>query len=186
VSNVVLRGNVFINYTDPSNPLNAPMQGIGCFDGQFVNWRVENNIVITNHWHGISFYGMHDSFIINNTVVDINDSTPGPSWIKTAAYGGIDSNNVVVRNNLANSFSLAGQNIISDHNAEVDASNFNQLFINPPYNLQLKINSFAIDTGDASVAPIIDIIGTTRPYGIAHDLGAYEYRGDVIFNNGFD
>ena len=61
VTGVVLRGNIFINSTDPNDPLRNSMQGIGCFDGFYVNWIVENNVVITDHWHGISFYGMRDS-----------------------------------------------------------------------------------------------------------------------------
>jgi parallel beta-helix repeat protein len=58
------------------------MQDIGCFDGFFDGWVVENNVVITDHWHGISFYGMKNSRIVNNTVIDVNDQSPGPpgSW----------------------------------------------------------------------------------------------------------
>ena len=52
---MVLRGNVFVNHENPNQPLRTSMQGIGCFDGCFVNWMVENNVVITDHWHGISF-----------------------------------------------------------------------------------------------------------------------------------
>ncbi|MEP6635051.1 MAG: right-handed parallel beta-helix repeat-containing protein, partial [Luteimonas sp.] len=69
VRGVTLRGNVFINATNPNNPLRSTMQGIGCFDGFFVDWVVENNVVVTDHWHGISFYGMRDSRIVNNTVI---------------------------------------------------------------------------------------------------------------------
>jgi hypothetical protein len=61
VTGVVLRGNVFINSEDPNQPLKGTLQGIGCFDGFFVNWAVENNVVVTNHWHGISFLGMPSS-----------------------------------------------------------------------------------------------------------------------------
>ena len=57
VRDVVLRGNVIINNLNPDHPLHATLQGIGCFDGLFVNWVVENNVVITDHWHGISLYG---------------------------------------------------------------------------------------------------------------------------------
>ena len=53
------------------------MQAIGCFDGWFVNWVVENNVIITDHWHGITFLGMRDSRIVNNTVIDLDDVSPG-------------------------------------------------------------------------------------------------------------
>ena len=72
VRGVVLRGNVFINHVNPAHPLRSSMQAIGCFDGWFVNWVVENNVVVTDHWHGISFYGMCDSRIVNNTVIDLD------------------------------------------------------------------------------------------------------------------
>ena len=45
------------------------------------SWIVENNVVITDHWHGISFYGMRDSRIVNNSVIDLADGQPGPPWI---------------------------------------------------------------------------------------------------------
>ncbi|HTG00368.1 MAG TPA: hypothetical protein VK654_07240, partial [Nitrospirota bacterium] len=51
---VVLRGNTIINYTDPNQPFRGTLQGIGCFDGWYINWVVENNVIITDHWHGIS------------------------------------------------------------------------------------------------------------------------------------
>ncbi|WP_299568831.1 right-handed parallel beta-helix repeat-containing protein [uncultured Pedobacter sp.] len=72
VSNVTLRGNVFISQLDPDQPFpqeKSGMQGIGCFDGFFENWTVENNVVITNMWHGISFYGAKNVKITNNTLL---------------------------------------------------------------------------------------------------------------------
>src|SRR6185295_11701448 len=44
VRGVTLRGNVFVNATNPNHPLRSSMQGIGCFDGFFVNWVVEDNV----------------------------------------------------------------------------------------------------------------------------------------------
>ncbi len=184
VKDVVLRGNTFINYTDPNNPLNATMQGIGCFDGDFENWVVENNVVATDHWHGISFYGMHNSRIINNTVLDLNTSRPGPPWIKVTASDQGPSQDVVVRNNLATSFALEGNNIADDHNMLI--SDQAATFVNAPYNLQLLLNGPAIDAGSALMAPLLDIQQQPRPHGVAHDLGAYEFQGDLIFANGLD
>ena len=186
VRDVVLRGNTFINFTDPSNPLNAPMQGIGCFDGNFVNWVVENNVVITNHWHGISFYGMIDSRIVNNSLLDLNDENPGPPWIRVTASSQSESQNVVVKNNLSPTFSLSGVNITDDHNISINSSNVDQIYMNPPYQLMLKPGSPAIDAGDAANAPDVDVTGYPRPQGNAIDLGAFEFRGDLIFSDGFD
>lgn len=187
VTGVVLRGNVFISSTDLSDPLRTSMQGIGCFDGFFVDWTVENNIVVTDHWHGISFYGMRDSRILNNTVIDVNSVSPGPPWIMVHAHkDGRPSSNVVVRNNLSTDFSLAGNNLTTDHNLEFLQANAATLFVAPPYNLHLLPGTAAVDTGSATLAPPIDIEGVPRPQGPAFDLGAHEWRTDLLFANGFE
>ena len=184
VRDVVLRGNVFINNVDPDHPLHATLQGIGCFDGLFVNWIVENNVVITDHWHGISFYGMKDSRIVNNTVIDINDVSPGPPWIRVTDSDGTPSENVVVRNNLATDFSISGINITEDHNLEF--TDADSLFVNPPYNLHLLEAAQAVDTGSSVLAPALDADQVPRPQGPEVDLGAYEWAGGPIFGDGFE
>ena len=70
-NDVVLRGNLIVSYADPARPLTHGAQGIGSFDGPYVNWLVENNVVMTSHHHGISVYDAVDSEIRNNTVLDI-------------------------------------------------------------------------------------------------------------------
>ena len=185
VTGVVLRGNVFVNATDPANPLRSSMQGIGCFDGFFVDWTVENNVVVTDHWHGISFYGMRDSRILNNTVIDLDDGQPGPPWIMVHDHkDGRPSENVLVRNNLSTDFSLEGIAIVADHNLEfTEASG---LFVAAPFDLHLRADSAAIDEGSAEGAPALDADRVPRPQGVGFDLGAYEYRGDAIFADGFE
>jgi hypothetical protein len=173
VRGVVLRGNVFVNHRDPGHPLRSSMQAIGCFDGFFVDWVVENNVVVTDHWHGISFLGMRDSRIVNNTVVDLDQLSPGPPWIMVAPHkDGRPSQNVVVRNNLATDFSLAGLGIVSDHNLEV--TNAAALFVAPPFDLHLRAGTAAVDAGSAALAPARDVEGVRRPRGAGVDLGAYE------------
>lgn len=185
VRGVTLRGNLFINATDPNNPLRSSMQGIGCFDGFFVNWVVENNVVITDHWHGISFYGMRDSRIVNNTVIDLDDGQPGPPWIMVTDHkDGRPSENVVVRNNLATDFSFEGINITDDHNLLIEDAN--ALFVAPPFDLHLLAAAAAIDAGSVDLAPPLDIDGVHRPQGAGFDLGAYERPVDGIFSNGFE
>lgn len=184
VQDVILRGNVFINYTDLNNPLNAPMQGIGCFDGDFTNWVVENNVLIVDHWHGISFYGMHDSKIVNNSVIDISPGAPGAPWIRITDSAQGVSNNNLIRNNLSSDFSLSGTNLVQDHNIEYTEAAVH--FTAPPFDLSLLATSTAVDAGDAAEAPLVDVTGFPRPVGLAHDIGAYERRGDLIFMDGFD
>ena len=173
VRGVTLRGNVFINVLNPNHPLRSTMQAIGCFDGFFVNWVVENNVVITDHWHGISFLGMRDSRIVNNSVIDVNQQSPGPPWIMVAPHkDGRPSENVVVRNNLATDFSLAGTNVVADHNIEF--TNAAALFVAPPYDLHLRPGTAAVNTGSADLAPPLDVERVRRPQGAGIDRGAYE------------
>jgi hypothetical protein len=135
---------------------------------------VENNVVITDHWHGISFLGMRDSRIVNNTVIDLEPGSPGPPWIMVAPHkDGRPSENVIVRNNLATDFSLQGTDVVADHNLEF--TNAAALFAAPLFDLHLRPTaSSAIDVGSAASAPLLDAERVPRPQGGGVDLGAYE------------
>jgi len=175
VRGVTLRGNVFVNHWNPAHPLRSSMQAIGCFDGLFVDWVVENNVVVTDHWHGISFLGIRNSRIVNNTVIDIDESSPGPPWIMVAPHkDGRPSENVVVRNNLATDYSLVGTNIVADHSIEFTGATAASLFVAPPYDLHLRGGSAAIDAGSTDLAPLLDVERVSRPQAAGIDLGAYE------------
>jgi len=182
VKGVVLRGNFFLSTDDPNRPFVTSMQGIGCFDGFFVDWIVENNVVITDHWHGISLYGMRGGRIVNNTVIDVNTVSPGPPWIMVTAHkDGTPSENVVVRNNIATDFSVSGTNITSDHNAEITMADLAQYFVNPAaHDLHLLETSPAVNAGSSELAPPIDRDGIPRPQGPAVDLGAYEWHDPSV------
>ncbi|MBP9144084.1 MAG: right-handed parallel beta-helix repeat-containing protein [Thermoanaerobaculia bacterium] len=184
VRDVVLRGNRIVNNLNPDHPLHATLQGIGCFDGLFVNWVVENNVVVTDHWHGISLYGAIGGRIVNNTVLDLNGLSPGPPWIMLNSSNGTPSSGVLVRNNLATDYAISGTGIVQDHNVEI--TNPASLFVAPPFDLQLKAGSPAIDAGSAAGAPALDMDRVARPQGAAHDLGAYERCPACLFHDGFE
>ncbi len=181
VIGVVLRGNTFINYEDPEQPYRATMQGIGCFDGMFIDWVVENNVIVTDHYHGITFNGLRDSRIVNNTVLDPNRERPGPAWIRVGRHGnGMPSTGVVVRNNLTTAIAIAEkQDVIADHNLIID--NPAKLFVDAPAtDLHLRKKARAVDTGSSDLAPDIDHDKVSRPWGDTYDIGAYEYHeGEV-------
>ena len=136
VKNVTIRGNTIISTTDPTHPLASSPQGIGCFDGMFDGWTVENNVIIVDHYHGISFYGFLNSSIVNNTVVD---KTPGDDispWIMIHDHkNGTPSENCVVANNIAfRSVSVSGNNVEQMNNYIIGRNTFDNiynLFVDP-------------------------------------------------------
>lgn len=173
---VVLRGNTFINYEDPHQPFRGTLQGIGCFDGPYVDWVVENNLVITDHWHGISLYGALNCSIVNNTVVDINETSPGPPWIMVSPHkNNTPSQGCVIRNNIAATITATGDTV-EDHNHRLAADD--HLFVNTDlldYHLRDENASPVIDQGSSDLAPLIDRDGVARPRGEGVDIGCYEY-----------
>ncbi len=191
LSDVILRNNRIINCTDTTRLWRGPMQGIACFDGYFENWTVENNVVITDHWHGITLLGAINCRIINNTVVDPYDVTPidpfdslstsssGPAWIKIAAHkNGSPSYNNTIQNNLTSDMQNdVGIGTVNFNDTIGSSSNYSQHFIDPiNYDIHLLSTSVAIDNGSTLFAPSTDLDGNPRPIGTGIDIGAYEYQ----------
>src|SRR6185295_595864 len=181
VKGVVLRGNIIINYEDPNLPFPGELQGIGCFDGFFEDWVVENNVVLVDHWHGISFYGARNCKFVNNTVVDINNTGAGPSWLMVTAHkNGTGSTGNIVRNNLVSDLALDAGSSTSSNN--IETTNYAAFFLNwAAHDVRLKAGAAAIDAGTSLDAPAIDVLQAARPADgngdgkVAWDVGAYEY-----------
>lgn len=177
VRGLVLRGNLIVNYTDPAQPHRGTLQGIGCFDGFFVDWVVENNVVITDHWHGITLLGARGSRIVNNTVIDPNAERPGPPWISIGNHkDGTPSSDCVVRNNITTDLSIDdAPSVVVDNNLEITGAS--GLFVDVArHDLHLVPGAMAIDVGSDDLAPAFDRDGIPRPQGAGIDLGAYEWH----------
>lgn len=174
VKGIVLRGNTIINYEDPNQPHRGALQGIGCFDGMYEDWVVENNVVIVDHYHGITMGGAVRCRIVNNTVLDPNSRRPGPAAIRIDNHkNGTRSRDCIVRNNLASALYARGDNMQVDHNLVIE--NPKEFFVDADrYDLHLRENAPAIDAGSPELAPAQDAEGTRRPQGKAVDIGAYE------------
>jgi hypothetical protein len=188
VTDVILRGNTIINYEDPNQPFRCTLQGIGLFDGTFVNWVIENNVVIVDHWHGITVLGADNVTIINNTVIDPDTNDTGPAWISIEDHkDGTPPRNSVVRNNIATDYDNADSGVTGDHNMEIAFADFSTHFIDAAANnLQLKAMSAAIDAGSALLAPATDALEVPRPLGSGVDIGAYEFSIGYVFTNSFE
>lgn len=177
VKGLVLRGNTIINYEDPAQPHRGALQGIGCFDGMYVDWVIENNVVIVDHWHGITLLGATNCRIVNNTVIDRSTGRPGPPWIKIGDHKtGKVSSGCIVRNNITTDLQVRKGTTV-DHNLIVkdEAAVFTDAL---KCDLTLVRGSPAIDAGTQDLAPERDIVGKWRPQGKSVDLGAYEFTED--------
>ncbi|MFW6154714.1 MAG: PKD domain-containing protein [Planctomycetota bacterium] len=169
---VEIRGNTFDGRKIPGRPLTTSPQGVGCFDGPYVDCVVENNVVLTAHYHGISLYEADGCTIINNTVLD--PSRNYPAWIRIPY-----SSNTVVRNNLSYSIPDPDEQngIVVDHNIELTDTLSDQIFVDwRNGDVHLLADGPAVDTGSGTLAPSTDIEGVSRPQGDGYDIGAYEYE----------
>ena len=184
VKGIVLRGNLFLNREEANQNLSGPMQGIGCFDGFFVDWVIENNVVIADHFHGITLTGARNSLIVNNTVLDLDDVSIGPPWIRITPHkDGRPSSGNTVRNNLATAIELEGD-VINDHNMIIDDPALFFAVPQAPWDLHLLPTAAAIDAGSSESAPTTDRDQLTRPQGSAVDIGAYEWTMDEPSTDG--
>ncbi len=208
VEEVVLRNNIFISYTDPDQIEKSMMQGIACFDGYYYNWTVENNLVVTDCWHGISFLGVEDSKIANNTILTnpiyndlkVND-TPAEDmtpWIWIGPLksdrGSGPSNDNIIRNNLVIQSNASfsgykniydqGENTLLQNNHTVPTGQESSFFLDPDnFDYRLKSGSQAIDFGINIDLPMTDLARTPRLAGPAVDAGAYEFDDGTATSN---
>ena len=123
--NVTIDSNVVLESTGiyPAIPIVSTgghsdnMQGISVFDGIWSNVTASNNVVSVSAYHGLSMYGMSDLIIANNTVLKRSPNQTIDTWIGVfAAKTGLAPTNVIVRNNIANYFSLLQTGVTFDHN----------------------------------------------------------------------
>ncbi len=201
-SNVVIDGNIVIASTGaystipvlPTGGSDDYLQGLSIFDGEWTNLTVTNNVVAAREaYHGLSMYGISNSVIANNTVVNQPGVESGVVWLGVFNNSsGAPPVNVVVRNNIANSYVLALTGVTDDHNISLTSpigwknvasenvvSDPTKIFVNYPatngaYNFRLVSGSPAIGSGSSLSAPLYDQAGKLRnPLSI--DLGAYAY-----------
>lgn len=138
---VTLRKNIILNYEDSDQPFRGELQGIGCFDGFFRHWTIENNLVIVDHWHGITLMGTTDSAINGNIVVDINSVDPGPSWINVSPHKDDRlSENCTVNNNIGHEISIItpNNNVTETGNTIITVSGRSGIFVDPD-NLDFRL-----------------------------------------------
>lgn len=175
ITGVNLIGNTFIDNENMSNPLKCQLQGIGLFDGTYVDWVIENNLIVTDMYHGITLLGSVNSRIVNNTVIDHDFSNNIRPWIMLDAHkNGTPSVGGIIRNNISYIVN-PGAGTTSDHNLIVNDASLATVFVDSTnLNFKLKAGSPAIDAGTTLTAPAFDLLGLPRSTPI--DLGAYDFQ----------
>lgn len=199
---ILIDGNLCLLQTDQAKAADRReiMQGISVFDGQWRNWTVINNIIITRSYHGISLFGVHHALVANNTVLSIDPRIP--AWIRSypmkKRQGGRPPEDNIIRNNISNAFpNMKGgpTGVSLDHNvvAVLPGNPYSmarlatmhpgltfqadqELFIafapdKGMFDVHLSPTSAAIGAGTAERAPEHDFDGRAR--GAKIDAGAY-------------
>lgn len=176
LTGITLRGNWFLNYEDENQKYKCHLQGIGLFDGTYVDWVIENNVLIVDHYHGITVMGAKNVKILNNTVFDPTGKKPGPAWIRITKHkNGKASSGNVVANNLAHSYSFPDGGVLQLQNQII--RNPYALFEDPDnLDFRLKPGSRAIDAGMNGLGVMDDFFGNPRPSGEKIDVGAIEFQ----------
>lgn len=171
---LVLDGNVILEWTGPEDhPLHGRLQGIGLFDGRYENVTVQNNLVVVDHYHGITLTDAFDSRILNNTVVSRGGKRQPHPWVSLATKRDDPEalRNVQVVNNVAMSFrNISGAN---QHNGV--ASQPARMFADPGQgDFRPAPDSPLLGAGQAAAAAPRDILGHVRPTSGRVALGAFE------------
>lgn len=178
IRNITLRGNTIINYEDPNQPFRGSLQGIGCFDGPYKDWVIENNLVLVNHYHGISLYGAYDCVIQNNTVLDRDlVNQPNGTWLRITNHkDGSPGSNNLVQNNVVTGLSLNSS--VTSYNNEA-VTNYDDFVNGDEINFNLNSTSTLVNSGRVTDAPERDLLGAYRLEDGMIDIGAIEHNEQV-------
>jgi len=193
VYRITLRGNIFISRRNPAQPYYAPPQGIGCFDGMYEDWVVENNLIVSQTYHGIALYGAVNCKVVNNTLVEnpLDGTGTIRPWVLVTSHKAnadgtpwaVPSTGNLIRNNIsARPASMVAGGGVIDHNQTTTA--YTTYFTDyAGFDFSLKPTAPAVDAGLETDAPTSDIDGNPRI--IPFDIGAYEYQGLPVAYEGF-
>lgn len=183
IKNVVLKGNQIFSHSDPSLPLKTSvLQGMVNFDGFSENWVIEDNLLLTDHPHGITLLGATNCKVTNNTVINnplMLFSYGNPPWIRIGPHkSGAKSLGNLNRNNLMAFNYDDGDSGTFDHNL---IANYDAYFVNfNHWNFHLKPDSAPINAGTFLDGSTKDNSQRIR-FDSFPDIGAYEF-GDQPYD----
>lgn len=126
IKNIFISDNIAINCTDTSIHLQSKnVQGIACFDGFEENWKIQNNLVIVEHPHGIALFGAQNCQIQNNKIIpnpfNKYDFESAP-WIMIHDHkDGRKSHNNQIINNLVSVLKIDDSTAVIKDNTIIDS-----------------------------------------------------------------
>lgn len=186
-----VKSNVIYNYTRYNRPFIGAMMGIVNFKMAMQQAIIENNVVVCDHWHGITLNNIAATVVRNNTVIDPYLHTQYPDDTREGFQGPIGPVRLwitnhpddalaasVVCNNLVSDIRIEGVEGVIANNPILDSSyeSFNETFENWEYlDFRLKEHSRYIQIGDVELAPAMDALGNLRKTDGMVNVGAYEH-----------
>ncbi len=185
-----LRGNIIYNYTRYDRKLTGALMGIVSFDNVLDMCAFENNLVVCDHWHGLSLFNINNCTVVNNTIADpylgtlYPDETrkdylvpigPARLWLenKMDSLGGN-----TVCNNLVSATIFKGINGSVENNPTFGStySDLDETFLNWEYlDFRLKPLSPNVNACLENISPDVDAFGMPRKIDNMTNAGALEY-----------
>jgi hypothetical protein len=163
VRRVTVRGNILIGREDDNQPFQNCAQGIGFFDGPLVDFLVEKNVILTQHWHGVALFDAQNCKILDNACFTRWEGKLKP-WVMIGGKHNSAKGNVV-KNNMAHTFNFkADPDCVAENNEPVTEEAFNkrmkeqEAFINDKFGRFHPVAKYArvgLEKGEnaASAAP---------------------------------
>jgi parallel beta-helix repeat protein len=191
IENVEIKRNVIYTFRDnisqkmiEDHLVGYSMQGIIQTDGFGRNIVIENNLIVSDHYHGITLQGAENCRIQNNTVIKTpisqNPKTDVLPWIQCRKdKNGKVCKNTIIRNNIASKLTPwtfdEKDGMVSEKNLSPDFSIYQNYFVDyMNFDFHLKNNCPAIDFGVNKDLTEVDLDGNKRLIGTSVDCGAYE------------
>lgn len=190
-----LRGNIILNYTRYDRKLIGALMGVVSFDNILDMCSFENNLIVCDHWHGLTLFNINNCSVINNTIVDpylgtiyphetrkdyLTPLGPARLWIENK-MNSLEGN--TISNNLVSALLTKGNIGRVENNPTIGSSytDLDETFYNWEYlDFRLKPLSAFVNTGFENIAPAIDITGMPRKSDNMTNVGAYEFSKEAI------
>lgn len=138
-----IENNVFVSWTGSlQHPLQGSRtQGVGMFDGFFDNLVIRNNVVVTDHFHGLTVAGCTNALFEGNIALNVLGAAMvhrTHPWLKVAPHkNGQPSRNIIVRNNITVALAL--------HPRNINATYQNNLTVTDPAAVQSILDTLELE-----------------------------------------